>query len=204
VTSGAPIAITLNSWPTLVFALVMLSWFALVILFAVRRKPSKAPERQRGRLWLLGMALQGTSYAIVWAFFRQPFTPLISLSKPLEIIVAILTIGVAIGSVWFVNDAIRTLGKQWSLAARLVEGHKLVTEGPYGIVRNPIYSGMFGMLLATGLAISHWLALIVAIAAFVVGTKIRIRSEEKLLRKAFGVEFEAYARKVPAIVPFKF
>jgi protein-S-isoprenylcysteine O-methyltransferase Ste14 len=34
-----------------------------------------------------------------------------------------------------------------------------------------------------------------------VGTIIRVRSEEKLLREAFGEQFENYARKVPALVP---
>jgi protein-S-isoprenylcysteine O-methyltransferase Ste14 len=36
---------------------------------------------------------------------------------------------------------------------------------------------------------------------FIAGTYIRIRSEERLLREAFGSEFEEYARTVPALVP---
>jgi protein-S-isoprenylcysteine O-methyltransferase Ste14 len=97
--------------------------------------------------------------------------------------------------------AVKTLGKEWSLTARLVEGHQLATSGPYALVRHPIYSGMLGMLLATGLAISHWLALLAALIIFFVGTTIRVRSEEKLLREAFGEKFESYARRVRAIVP---
>src|SRR5438034_11686523 len=104
----------------------------------------------------------------------------------------------AITTVWCCSTAIRALGKQWSLAARLVEGHKLVKEGPYSVVRNPIYTGMFGMLLATGLAVSHWIGLLIAAVVFAIGTAIRVRSEEKLLREAFGREFEEYAQKVPA------
>jgi len=96
---------------------------------------------------------------------------------------------------------VRTLGKQWALAARLVEGHKLITVGPYAYVRNPIYTGMLGILIATGLAMEHWIALIAAIVFFAVGTVIRVRSEEKLLRGAFGEEFEEYARRVPAVLP---
>ena len=119
-----------------------------------------------------------------------------------EIALAIVTMALAVASVWFCSAAIRTLGKQWSLAARVVEGHKLVTEGPYSIVRNPIYTGMFGMLLATGLAVSHWIGLALAIVVFAIGTFIRVRSEERLLREMFGPEFEAYARKVPAVIPF--
>jgi protein-S-isoprenylcysteine O-methyltransferase Ste14 len=83
----------------------------------------------------------------------------------------------------------------------LVEGHKLATSGPYAYVRHPIYTGMLGMLVATGLAISHWVALPAALAIFVVGTVIRVRSEEKLLREAFGEQYQTYAQRVPAIVP---
>lgn len=60
---------------------------------------------------------------------------------------------------------------------------------------------MLGMLIATGLATEHWVAMIVAIPVFAVGMVIRVRSEEKLLREAFGDEFEEYARRVPAVLP---
>ena len=84
----------------------------------------------------------------------------------------------------------------------MVEGHKLVTQGPYSVVRNPIYTGMLGMLLATGLAVSHWIGLLIALAVFSIGTAIRVRTEAALLRETFGEEFENYARKVPAVIPY--
>jgi protein-S-isoprenylcysteine O-methyltransferase Ste14 len=83
----------------------------------------------------------------------------------------------------------------------VLEGHTLIQDGPYRFVRNPIYTGMFGLLLATGLAGGRWIPLFVAVVLFFVGTCIRIRSEEKLLWQAFGLEFEAYRRKVPALIP---
>ena len=60
------------------------------------------------------------------------------------------------------------------------------------------------MLLATGLAISHWIGLAIAIIVFAIGTMIRVRNEERLLRAAFGAEFDDYARRVPAVIPFLF
>ena len=62
-------------------------------------------------------------------------------------------------------------------------------------------AGMLGMLVATGLAISHWAALPGALIIFFIGTTIRVRSEEKLLREAFGEQFETYVRNVRAIIP---
>ena len=76
------------------------------------------------------------------------------------------------------------------MVARVVDGHELITQGPYGIVRNPIYLGMFGLLLATGLAVSRWQGLLAGMTLFLIGTELRIRSEEKLLREAFGAKFD--------------
>lgn len=193
-------------WPTLAFGAVMLSWLAFVVVFALflGQKAPSAPDSKREPTSIVGIAMQGVSYAVVWMLRRPPFTPIVSSSKIVEVALAGLTMALAIGSVWFVSAAVRTLGKQWSITARVLEGHKLVTEGPYSVVRNPIYTGMFGMLLATGLAISHWIGLLIAIVVFAIGTAIRVHSEEKLLREVFGENFEAYARKVPAVVPFLF
>src|SRR2546421_7539536 len=187
--------------PTVVFTAVMLCWFTFAGTFLFRRKPSAATESKRENNSLFGLAFQGLAYAIVWAVRRQPFTAPFRTNRLVEIVIAIVTIGVAGASVWLATTAVRALGKEWSLSARLVEGHRLVTAGPYRFVRNPIYAAMFGMLLATGLAISHWAALIGAGLVFTIGTRMRIRSEEKLLREGFGPEFEAYARSVPALVP---
>ena len=37
----------------------------------------------------------------------------------------------------------------WSMDAAVKEGHRLRTEGPYGITRHPIYTGLLGMLLGS-------------------------------------------------------
>ena len=193
--------IQLNFWPTLAFVVMMLSWLAFVLTFLFHKKPPSPPDKKRDPSSITGIVLQGVSYGIVWSIRRTWFTPMFP-NKSLEIGLAVLTMVLAVWSVWFCSAAIRTLGEQWSLAARVVEGHKLVTKGLYSIVRNPIYTGMLGMLLATGLAVSHWIGIVIAIVIFAIGTFIRVRSEERLLREMFGPEFDAYARKVPAVIPF--
>jgi protein-S-isoprenylcysteine O-methyltransferase Ste14 len=189
-------------WPTLAFGVVMVSWVTFAASFLFLKKPPSPPDKKRDPSSIFGIVLQGISYLIVWTVRRTWSTPILSLGKSIEIALAFLTMALAAGSVWLCISAIRTLGQQWSLAARVVEGHKLVTEGPYSVVRNPIYTGMLGMLLATGLAVSHWIGLLIALVVFTIGTAIRVRTEAALLRETFGEEFENYARKVPAVIPY--
>jgi len=194
--------IQLNFWPTFAFAVMILSWLAFVFTFSIHKRPPAPPDQKRDHSSITGIVLQGLAYALVWIVPRPWFTPMLPYGKGLEIGLSILTVLVAIGSVWFCTVAIRTLGTQWSLAARILEGHKLVTEGPYSVVRNPIYTGMFGMLLATGLAVSQLVGLVIAVGLFAIGTFIRVRSEERLLQEMFGPEFDAYARNVSAVIPY--
>jgi protein-S-isoprenylcysteine O-methyltransferase Ste14 len=187
--------------PAAVYAIVILCWLIFALAFLFRKRPPHASQRKSERTAFLGILLEGLGYALVWFVRRSRFTPLVSMNVAIEIAVAAITVLIAVGSVWLVLTAVRTLGKEWSLAARIVEGHRLVREGPYGIVRHPIYSGMFGMLVATGLALSHWGALIAAMIMFWFGTNLRIKVEEGLLRDEFGEEFDMYVRKVPALLP---
>ena len=98
-------------------------------------------------------------------------------------------------------SAVRTLGKQWSVAARLTRDHQLIVAGAYSHMRHPIYTAMLGLLVATGLVNVAWPVLLAAVVLFSLGTAIRIRIEEKLLHEAFGDDFDAYTRYVPAILP---
>jgi len=182
---------------------VILCWLVFAGIFLLRKRPPKAQEAKRDKVATLGIALQMCAYFPV--FFQppwQPFLPaLAALSGIVGIVFSVSTVAVAAGSGWLIEAAVRTLGKQWALRARLVEGHQLITAGPYARVRSPIYTGMLGMLIATGLAMEHWIATVIAAGIFAAGTAIRVRSEERLLRAAFGEEFEAYARRVPAVLP---
>jgi protein-S-isoprenylcysteine O-methyltransferase Ste14 len=192
---------TFDFLPTLVFVVVMICWVVFAGVFILRQKPPRPPDQKRDRGSLIGVALQGISYALVWGIHRPAFTPIVSGNRPIAIVGGVVAIMAAIGSVWLIMSAVKTLGKEWSLTARLIEGHKLATSGPYAYVRHPIYAGLLGMLVATGLAVSHWISLLAALLIFFIGTVIRVRSEDRLLREAFGEQFENYAQRVSAIVP---
>jgi protein-S-isoprenylcysteine O-methyltransferase Ste14 len=180
---------------------VALGWLGFfVILFIGHRGASKS-ETRRDSKSAVGFLLQCVAYATCFVFPRTYFSPLFRMSRTSETLLALITVLLAVVSIWFCWAAARVLGRQWALAARVIEGHELIERGPFAVVRNPIYLAMFGMLLATGFAVSRPWALLVAIVVFLIGTAIRIRTEENLLRQAFGAAFEDYARRVPALIP---
>jgi protein-S-isoprenylcysteine O-methyltransferase Ste14 len=190
--------------PIIVFVIVMCCWFAFGGAFFLLNRGHGASDRKREPASLIGFALQMLGLAFVWFARRPIFTPIAETGKPLEILLAAVAIAASISSVWIMLAAIRVLGKQWSLTARVLEGHKLITSGPYAMVRHPIYTALLSMTLATGLAQSNWLALLIAILVYLTGTMIRIKSEEKLLKETFGTEYEEFARRVPALIPHLF
>lgn len=185
------------------FAVVIIGWFVFAWTFFLRKKPESSPDKTSAPKSFIGIAMQGVSFGLVWALHRTPvFSPFIDNQYLLNIILQIVAILFTISALWLANSAIRELGKQWSLQARLVEDHKLIISGVYGFVRHPIYTAMLLKMLATGFVISHWLVVLGALMVFIVGTLIRTRLEEKLLRDAFPEEFEKWSARVPGFIPF--
>jgi protein-S-isoprenylcysteine O-methyltransferase Ste14 len=175
-------------------------WCGLTLVFIVRRRGMRRASSKHAPAARWGMALQGVSIAGAWAPRGESyFVP--ALGPVVQTVASALGLVLGISSVWLVVEAVRVLGEHWSIQARLIEGHRLIVAGPYSHVRNPIYTGMLGMLVATGLVFSVWWVLLPALAFFAVGTAIRIRAEEALLAGAFGEDFDAYRNHIPAIIP---
>ena len=180
--------------------LISLAWIVFGLAFLLRKKQPEMQEAKRAPASSWGIFLQSVSFMLVWLIGRTqwwPFPP----SFVGELVLTAVAVALAFASSVFCLLAVRTLGKQWTYRARVIEGHELITMGPYAVVRNPIYLGMFGMLLATGLVYSRWWNFLAAVVFFLIGNQIRIRAEEKLLRETFGSQFDDYARRVPGFFP---
>ncbi len=181
---------------------VIVCWFVFFVAFVIRKKPAggQPHERRRDRRATFGIVLEAVGMAFVW--FKRGSPLFLEGSGPVITgLISLTAILLAVSSVVLVVWAIKTLGKQWAVAARVIDNHELVTTGPYHIVRNPIYAGMFGLLLATGPAWGRWWGLIAGAVFFWIGTRIRIMAEERLLRESFGKQFDEYVSRVPALIP---
>ena len=187
-------------WP---LDFVIVGFVVFGAIFLLRAKRSRDKTRKADPRSIIAIFIQALAFAIGWTIVRKPFTPFLPIDWRAQYFVVAIIVLVVLASLIFVTAAVRTLGKQWSLQARVLEHHELIRRGPYRIVRHPIYTGMFGMLIASTLAHGHWLGLVIASLVYYLGTVMRIRSEEKLLREQFGSEYEEYARGVPAFIPIR-
>src|SRR5881398_865716 len=187
-------------WP-LNFVIAGFVVFGAIFFFMAKRSRDKT--RKADPRSIIAIFIQGLAFAIAWMIVRKPFTPFLPIDWHAQYFVAAIIVLLVVASLIFVMAAVRTLGKQWSLQARVLEHHELIRRGPYRIVRHPIYTGMFGMLIASSLVYGHWLGLLIASVVYYFGTIIRNRSEEKLLREQFGSAYQEYARDVPAFIPLK-
>ena len=59
-------------------------------------------------------------------------------------------------------------------------GQKVISTGPYAIVRHPMYAGALGMLLGTPLALGSWWGLLLMLPMTLV-IVLRLLAEEKFL-----------------------
>jgi protein-S-isoprenylcysteine O-methyltransferase Ste14 len=181
---------------------VLAGWILFAVIFLFRGKQTPEESKKSEPASIIGIILQSIALGLVW-LRRPPLTPILPLGVWFEIFAAVLAIFLIMTSLWLMSAAVHALGKQWSMQARVLEEHTLIRHGPYRIVRHPIYTGMLGMLMATGLTWTHWIGFTTSILFFSIGTLIRVRSEEKLLREQFGAAFDDYKRKVPAVIPLK-
>jgi protein-S-isoprenylcysteine O-methyltransferase Ste14/SAM-dependent methyltransferase len=180
----------------------MLFGGALIAARIRQRRQGPGPTERRDFLSWAGIALQGVGFAIVWGANRATnayFVPGMTVGG--MTLLAFATVTLAFGSAMMGLLAVRELGKQWSLTARVLATHELVQRGPFAHVRHPIYSALLGLLLATGLALSTWWLTALAAAFYAVGTWWRSAREEALLRTHFGAAYDDYVQRVPRLLP---
>jgi protein-S-isoprenylcysteine O-methyltransferase Ste14 len=181
---------------TIALVELVLCWVAWTLAFVKPRQQAagqKEVVRAPAARW--GILLETVGFALAWSYVRPVGFEKSALSSVASMVLGPPSVALA----W---AAARHLGKHWRYDAALSEDHDLIQSGPYRWVRHPIYASMLGMLLATGAAWTWWPMFMAALVAFVTGTEIRIRAEDRLLAARFQNSFMAYRSRACAYIPF--
>ncbi|MFA9566240.1 MAG: isoprenylcysteine carboxylmethyltransferase family protein [Acidimicrobiales bacterium] len=144
--------------------------------------------------WMLVLALVAGVMAPVSELLG--LGPIVS-SAPLRVAgAAIAVIGIVLTLL-----AQSAMGKEWRIGVDSDERTGLVTDGPFVIVRNPIYGAMFTTAIGLVLMVPNWVA-VVGYVLLVVSVELQVRNvEEPHLRRLHGSEYAAYESRVGRFVP---
>ena len=108
---------------------------------------------------------------------------------------AVFVIGLAL-AVW----ARVYLGRNWGMPMSQKADPELVTTGPYGSIRHPIYSGIILAMVGTAIAVSpYWLiAAAIAGAYFLVSAVV----EERTMARLFPAAYPPYKHSTKMLIPY--
>jgi protein-S-isoprenylcysteine O-methyltransferase Ste14 len=190
---------TAGVWRWLPALTVLMCWglFVLVWLtgaiYNARRAPAVRERSPSISHWLIGLAAVLMLEQLVPASVWRPIT--VEARWLVVPGVAVLVVFTAF-TLW----ARLALGTMWTSYAVVKDDHVLRTDGPYGITRHPIYTGLLGMLAGTALieGLGRWVVYFV-LGVLLVGVKIR--AEERLLDHALGGVYDRYRQRVPLLIP---
>jgi protein-S-isoprenylcysteine O-methyltransferase Ste14 len=177
------------------FALSLLFFLLLFRAFSRRTGESGATRDHRSRF---GILLQSIGIAVA-AIGRVK--PTLESLTPAGLAGTAAVVLLMTGAIMLFALSSSALGRNWSIVARTLSDHELVRNGPYAVVRHPIYLGLLFFLLGLAVAYGHWLQLVLAVPLYLAGTKVRTSIEDRLLEQRFGEVFRDYRNSTPALIP---
>jgi len=178
-------------------------WIAFIVYWRIKAANTKETQRLepagsrilRALIILVAIVLLSTT----WIPLRWLYRPVWSAGLRPFWLGATITVGGLLFAVW----AREHLGRNWSNSVSIKEDHELITSGPYGVVRHPIYTGILAGFLGLAIAISEVRGFVVFVVFFLMFWA-KLRKEEQWMRSLFGETYAKYVHRTAALVPYVF
>jgi protein-S-isoprenylcysteine O-methyltransferase Ste14 len=171
------------------YLLLWIVWWALILAGRPRGVPSAYDRSQRPILVLGIVALVGLIVGPPYEYAH--------LSGPIPRDGLLAWLGLVLFATGIVLQAAAFWALRGLYTSRLgiQPGHRLVTRGPYRLVRHPGYLSNLLCLAGMGFALSSLVGL--GLTLFVVPLIVqRIEREEEMLAAEFGQAYEQYRRRI--------
>ncbi len=185
----------------LAYRLVQDCWLVLVVVWVFAALNTKREVRSQALVpSLLHRLVLIVAYGLLFApfldigFLGRRFIPATLGLSEIGLVLTIAGIAFAIWARFF-------LGTNWSATPAVKQNHLLIRNGPYRIVRHPIYSGLLLAMFGTALAVGRWRGLI-GLAVLSAAWHFKSRTEERYMEEEFGSEYQRYRRQVKGLIPF--
>jgi len=94
-----------------------------------------------------------------------------------------------------------TLGQNWSDTPRMMKEQMLTTDGPYRVIRHPIYTAFLLIFGSTLFVSANWLVGFSWISMTLLEIFSRINFEERLMLEYFGDRYREYTKRTGRLLP---
>ena len=189
----------------ILYGVYLLLAFGLRTLIQLRRTGSTGFHGLGGRPgsaeWVAGV---GFTVALLLGA-AAPVLALLDLVEPISAldVTALHAAGLvlALGGIGATFYAQVAMGESWRIGVDPGERTRLVTSGPFALVRNPIFAAMLPTALGLTLLVPSWVAL-AGLAGLLVALELQVRVvEEPYLLEVHGDAYARYAARVGRFVP---
>lgn len=191
--------------PPLELAVAVVMFVAFVTIAAAIIADFVAYHRQDRTVARSGTSLVETG--TMTAFFAAYYAVLraglggIALGEPWRTTAVVAGLVLVVAGVVFNIWGRVLLGSSWANQIRIYEDQRLVTRGPYAIVRHPLYASLVWIFVGGGLVYANPVALVLALGVFVPMMIARARKEDALLAERFGEGHRAYRARTGMLLP---
>lgn len=185
--------------PGLIALAIGFGAFLVALLLARRRGVNgpKSPDSKRSGKSIVWIVVQGIGIGL--AGFG-PIDVSLDPTAAKSVIDGIVVLALMLSAVWLFDASSRAMGRNWALVARTRSDGNLVQSGPFALIRNPIYVALACFMVAMAIGYGHTLNLLIAAPIYALGTWMRVRHEEAVLRATFA-DYDTYAARVKRFVP---
>jgi protein-S-isoprenylcysteine O-methyltransferase Ste14 len=185
-----------------IFLLILIPaiWISLEIGLVVRdaRRGKGKTAADGGTRWFNFLAI---SLGIAGAALLNGIPPTVFPGGKTPVVffigLALMLLGMAL-RYW----AVVTLGAFFRTTIETEPGQKVVSTGPYRLIRHPSYSGWLLICLGYGLAVQNWLSVAAAFLLPLAALLVRIRIEEPALVASLGPEYFEYQKRTKRLLPW--
>jgi len=94
----------------------------------------------------------------------------------------------------------RALGIYWSTTLQFKESHALITRGPYGLIRHPMYTSLSIIFIGLAIVCSFWPLWMLILIMTIFFIRIVIREEDMMIDE-FGDEYLSYIERTGRYLP---
>lgn len=195
------LSISIAAAGKIVWLIGIVAWYVVRYPFERRAKRARIVSHRRSNLDRFGLVSGLLGLAIVPGFYLLTGFPKAA-DYPTRGWAVVLGALIFAFAVWFFRRTHKRLGRNWSVTLEIRERHELISDGPYALIRHPMYTSFLLMGLGQAFLLSNWIAGPAGIVGVAVLFFARVDKEERMMLEIFGSRYRDYMGRTKRIIPY--